>query len=68
MKWRVEVQGQIFWVVSFQVRKGVSFQVKEWDLGRRRELILRIDQDKGGEVSGMRKGCCAQGSVDSLGN
>ena len=68
MRWRVELQGQIFWVVSFQVRKGVSFQVKEWGLGRRREVSRRIDQDRGGEVSGMRKGCFAQESLDGLGN
>ena len=47
MKWRVEVQGQIFWVVSSQVRKGVSYQVKEWGLGKRRDLNMRIGQDKG---------------------
>ena len=30
VKRRVEVQGQMFWVVRFQVRNGVSFLVKEW--------------------------------------
>ena len=58
----MEVQGHIFWVVSFQVRKGVSFQVKEWGLGRRREVSLRIVQDV------MKKGCYAQESLDGLGN
>ena len=30
MKRRVEVQDHSFWVVRFQVRKGVRFLVKEW--------------------------------------
>ena len=49
----VEVQSHI-WVVSEEV--------KEWGLGRRRELSLRIVQDV------MRKGWYAQESSDGLGN
>ena len=51
----VEDQGQMFWVVMFQVRKGVSYQVKEWGLGRRRDLNLRIGQDRGRLVNRKRK-------------
>ena len=37
-------------------------------LGKKKGSESEIDQDGGGEVSGMRKGCFTQESLDGLGN